>query len=88
MRMAISPVRLTLSGSTQLSENIPLGQKTTDRIVMETASIYKLGVPLPQPHVLYNQSPSLLQANFDGCVEVTGALVPKLTASGRGPLRK
>ena len=96
------PFKLTLSGSTQLSENIPLGQETTDSIIMTYSAIsyYVMNTyeiippfqypynamivvrPQPQAKVMYEQSRSELKASFDGCVEITGTLVPKLTDAG------
>ena len=86
------PLRLTLSGSTQLSENIPLGQETTDKVILERYIFmiapeegnahYESYLASLIPKVIYDESRSVLKANFDGCVEVTGTLVPKLTEAG------
>jgi hypothetical protein len=87
------PLRLTLSGSTLLSESIALGQNTTDSVILERYEYvfqqnegdqyYDDFLKLLAPKVLYEDCRSVLQADFDGCVEVSGVLVPKLTDSGK-----
>jgi len=72
-----SGVWVVLKGSTLLSENIPLSSDTTDDLILECPK------PLGIPKVVFEQSKSVLTANFEGCVDVTGVLVPKLTAAGQ-----
>jgi hypothetical protein len=86
------PVHLTLLGSTLLSENIPLGQETTDSIVMqrydyahqiyEGEQYYDEFMESKKPRVLYDECVSDLNANLDESVEIRGKLVPNLTATG------
>lgn len=75
-----SDVYLTLHGATLLAENIPLSSDTTDTVL--------IACPLghSNPGVLYEQSQSVLKANFDGCIEVSGKLVPKAVQSGEDGL--
>ena len=71
-----SDIWLTLHGATLLAENIPLSSDTTDTVVVACP------VSDPHPVVLYEQSHSVLNANFDGCIEVSGVLVPKAVPPG------
>ncbi len=70
-----TPNVLELSGSTLLSNKIPLGQVSSDVI---TFTGPRNGAPIS---VDYEDSNSKLEANFDGCVNVVGTLVPKLSAA-------
>ncbi len=69
------PTYLSLHGSTVLSENIAMGQDTTDTVKLECRKSDIV------PVVLYEECASVLDANFDDCISVKGKLVPKLTGS-------
>ena len=73
-----SDIWLTLHGATLLAENIPLSSDTTDTVVVNCP----IAPHNPNPSVFYEQSHSVLNANFDGCIEVTGVLVPKAVPTG------
>ncbi|HWR19946.1 MAG TPA: hypothetical protein VN608_10015 [Clostridia bacterium] len=64
-------VRLTLKGMTELAKNIPLSAQAVDALTIECPSV------LHKPVVLYEESYAVLNAGFDGCVDVSGVLVPK-----------
>ena len=64
-------VELYLRGATELSDNIPLSNDSTDFLIVKCAD--KEVIPL----VLYDKSSSVLNNSFDGCIDVVGRLVPK-----------
>jgi hypothetical protein len=66
-----------LKGSTLLSDNIPLSNEPTDDLIIECPKSPGL------PKVLHEDSQSVLTANFESCIDVTGVLVPKQTATGQ-----
>lgn len=68
-----TPTRLSLWGAVMLSDKIPLGSKTTDRIAINTL----VGTELALPEVLYDQSFAVLDAGFDETLDVKGVMVPQ-----------
>ncbi|NLZ55347.1 MAG: hypothetical protein GX900_01590, partial [Clostridiaceae bacterium] len=70
---------LVLAGSTVLSETIPIGQEATDEVIME----YSKATEAEEPKVIYDESSSVLNASFDGCIDVKGVLVPKPVEDGQ-----
>jgi PKD repeat protein len=74
------PVNLTLHGATLISDNIPMQEETTDNLLVVCNF---LGNKERVSRVSYENSHSKLEANFDGCIEVTGVLTPK-TVQGDG----
>ncbi|OQA73265.1 MAG: hypothetical protein BWY35_00654 [Firmicutes bacterium ADurb.Bin248] len=79
-------VYLALRGATLLAESIPLSQDTTDDLVVDCPGYplvgYGLNYAALDPYVVYGESRAVLNATFDDCIDVSGVLVPKLTASG------
>lgn len=79
-------VRLALHGATLLAESIPLSQNTSDALVVNCPGYrpdaYGLSYIALDPQVVYGESRAVLEATFDDCIDVSGVLVPKLTASG------
>lgn len=71
-------VRLNMYGATLLSDIIPLSSDPKDELIVECPEV------LGNPAVVYNESRSVLNTSFDGCVDVTGVLVPKKLQSGGG----
>ncbi len=77
-----SDIWLTLHGATLLAENVPLSSDTKDTVVVNCP----ISPHDPNPSVFYEQSQSVLKANFDGCIEVSGILVPKAVQPGEDGL--
>lgn len=71
-------LRLNLYGATQLSDIIALSGDTTDQLIIECPKA------LGDPKVVYNESLSVLKTSFDGCVDVSGVLVPKKLQNAGG----
>lgn len=84
---------LILHGSTLLAENIPLSDQTTDDLIIECHSQpqldqdYNFYRTATRPQVLYESSYSVLSADFDGCVQVAGLLVPLQTQNSTSSTR-
>lgn len=80
-------VYLALHGATLLAESIPLSQDTTDDLVINCFGYLPPGYGMKfialDPHVIYEESHAVLNATFEDCIDVSGVLVPKLTASGK-----
>lgn len=73
-----TPTRLSFWGSVLLSEDIPIGSKTTDRIALDTLKNSEPALPA----VVYDKSFAMLDTSFDDCLDVKGVLVPKRLEGG------
>jgi PKD repeat protein len=71
-------VRMNLYGATQLSDIIALSGDTRDQLIIECPAV------LGDHKVIYNESHSVLETSFDGCVDVSGVLVPKKLQNAGG----
>ena len=71
-------VRMNLYGATQLSDIIALSDDTTDQLIIECPCV------LGNPEVIYDESLSVLETSFDGCVDISGVLVPKKLQNAGG----
>jgi PKD repeat protein len=71
-------VRMNLYGATLLSDIIALSSDTTDQLIIECPAV------LGNPKVIYDESLSVLETSFDGCVDVSGVLVPKKVQNAGG----
>ena len=71
-------MEVTLQGATQLSDTIPLSDETTDLLTVKCADEEVL------PQVLFDKTFSVLKHSFDGCIDVTGKLIPKKIGGASG----
>lgn len=71
----------SLLGATEIAENIPLLEESKDRI---SIACYLDKTASKIPEVLYEDSLAVLEASFDECFEVEGALVPKSSDNQEG----